>query len=42
MLSLGAAPLTVCLDGELDLARTPIEFRCLPRALAVLVPEDTP
>lgn len=32
-------PLTVCLDGELDLARTPIEFRCLPRALSLLVPE---
>lgn len=31
-------PLTVCLDGELDLARTPIEFRCLPRALTLLVP----
>lgn len=36
------APLTVCLDGELDLAtataEVPIELRCLPRALQVLVP----
>lgn len=36
-----ASPLTVCLDGELDLARTPIEFRCLPRALSVLVTEGS-
>ncbi|MFO0578008.1 MAG: diacylglycerol kinase family protein [Polyangia bacterium] len=39
---LDRAPLTVCLDGELDLAAAtedrPIELRCLPGALTVLVP----
>lgn len=39
---LDRAPLTVCLDGELDLAaateEAPIELRCLPGALTVLVP----
>jgi diacylglycerol kinase (ATP) len=39
---LDRAPLAVCLDGELDLATAtgdaPIELRCLPGALTVLVP----
>jgi diacylglycerol kinase (ATP) len=41
---LDGAPLTVCLDGELDLALAteaqPVELRAAPRALSVIVPRS--